>query len=80
MNYSSGTSITELVLYDTACSNSWSSDSLSARLGLQGTALKLIGKCIKAEVLLNTKVVLLTQHLIKVETSKRLLFVPMWEK
>ena len=38
---SSGTSTTALVLCDTACSNSWVSDSLAARLGLQGTALKV---------------------------------------
>ena len=34
------TSTTALVLCDTACSNSWVSNSLAARLGLQGTALK----------------------------------------
>ena len=32
---SSGTSTTALVLCDTGCSNSWVSDSLAARLGLQ---------------------------------------------
>ena len=37
---SSGTNTTALVLCDTACSNSWVSDSLGAR-DLQGTALKL---------------------------------------
>ena len=41
---SSGTNTTALVLCDTACSNSWVSDSLAARLGLQGTALKLTVK------------------------------------
>ena len=34
---SSGTSTTAMILCDTACSNSWVSDSLAARLGLQGT-------------------------------------------
>ena len=56
---SSGTSITALVLGDTACSNSWVSDSLAARLGLQGTALKLTVKGINTE-LFDTKVVQLT--------------------
>ena len=57
---SSGTSNTALVLCDTACSNSWVSDSLAARLGLQGTALKLTVKGIKTEELIDTKVVQLT--------------------
>ena len=56
----SGTSTTALVLCDTACSNSWVSDSLAARLGLQGTALKLTVKGINAEELKDTKVVQLT--------------------
>ena len=57
---SSGTSTTALVLCDTACSNSWVSDSLAARLGLQGTALKLTVKGINTEELIDTKVVQLT--------------------
>ena len=57
---SSGTSTTALALCDTACSNSWVSDSLAARLGLQGTALKLIVKGINTEELIDTKVVQLT--------------------
>ena len=46
---SSDTSTTALVLCDNACSNSWVSDSLAARLGLQGTALKLTAKGINTE-------------------------------
>ena len=57
---SSDTSTTALVLCDTACSNSWVSDSLAARLGLQGTALKLTVKGINTEELIDTKVVQLT--------------------
>ena len=57
---SSGTSTTALVLCDTACSNSWVYDSLAARLGLQGTALKLTIKGINTEDLIDTKVVQLT--------------------
>ena len=57
---SSGTSTTALVLCDTACSNSWVSDSLAARLGLQGTALKLTVKGINKEELIDTKVFQLT--------------------
>ena len=57
---SSGTSTTALALCDTACSNSWVSDSLAARLGLQGTALKLTVKGINTEKLIDTKVVQLT--------------------
>ena len=57
---SSGTSTTALVLCDTACKNSWVSDSLAARLGLQGTALKLTVKGINTEELIVTKVVQLT--------------------
>ena len=59
---SSGTSTTALVLCDTACSNSWVSDSLAARLGLQGTALKLTVKCKNknTEDLKDTKVVQFT--------------------
>ena len=57
---SSGTSTTTLVLCDTACSNSWVSDSLAARLGVQGTALKLTVKDIKTDEIIDTKVVKLT--------------------
>ena len=57
---SSGNNITALVLCDTACSNTWVSDSLAARLGLQGTALKLTVEGIKTEELIDTKVVQLT--------------------
>ena len=57
---SSVTSTTALVLCDTACSNSWVSDSLAARLGLQGTALKFNIKGINTEEIINTKVVQLT--------------------
>ena len=57
---SSGTNTTALVLCDTACSNSWVSDSLAARLGLQGTALKLTVKGKNTEELIDTKVVQLT--------------------
>ena len=46
---SSGTSTTALVLCETACSNSWISDSLAARLGFQGTTLKLTVKGINKE-------------------------------
>ena len=59
------TSTTALVLSDTACSNSWVSDSLASRLCLQGTALKLTVKCINAEKLIDTKVVQLTATLHK---------------
>ena len=62
---SSGTSTTALVLCDTACSNSWVSDSLADRLGLQGTALKLTVKGINTKELIDTKVVQLT------DTSQR---------
>ena len=54
---SSGNNTTALVLCDTACSNSWLSDSLAARLGLQVTALKLTVKGINTEELIDTKVV-----------------------
>ena len=57
---SSGTNTTALVLCNIACSNSWLSDSLADRLGLQGTALKLTVKGINTEELINTKVVQLT--------------------
>ena len=57
---SSGNNTTALVLCDTACSNSWVSVSLAARLGLQGTALKLTVKGINTEELIDTKVVQLT--------------------
>ena len=57
---SSGISTTVLVLCDTACSNSWVSDSLAARLGLQGTALKLTVKGINTEEIIDRKVDQLT--------------------
>ena len=57
---SSVTNTTALVLCDTACSNSWVSDSHADRLGLQGTALKLTVKCINKEEFIDTKVVKLT--------------------
>ena len=62
---SSGTSTTVLVLCDwfygfCVCSNSWVSDSLAARLGLQGTALKLTVRGINTGELIDTKVVQLT--------------------
>ena len=57
LNISSATSTTALVLCDTTCSNSWVSDSLAARLGLQGTALKLTVKGINTKELIDTKVV-----------------------
>ena len=57
---SSGTSITALVLCGTACSNSWVSNSLAARLGLQGTALKLTVKGINTEEIIDTNDVHLT--------------------
>ena len=56
----SGTSTTALVLSNTACTNSWMSDSLAARLSLQGVALKLTVKGINTEEVFNTKVVQLT--------------------
>ena len=55
-----GKNTTVLVLCDTACNNSWVSDSLAARLSLQGTALKLTVKVINTEELIDTKVVQLT--------------------
>ena len=57
---SSGTSTTALVLCDSACTNSWVSDSLADRISLQGTALKLTVKGINTEELIDTKVVQLT--------------------
>ena len=57
---SSGDNTTALVVCDTACSNSWVSDRFAARLGLQGTALKLTVKGINTEELIDTKVVQLT--------------------
>ena len=57
---SSGTSTKALVLCDAACSNSWVSDSPAARLGLQGTALKLTVKGINTKEIIDTKVVQLT--------------------
>ena len=57
---SSITNTTALVLCDTACSNSWVSDSLADRLGLPGTALKLTIRAINADELIDTKVVHLT--------------------
>ena len=52
---SSGKKTTAFVLCDTACSISWLSDSLAARLGLQNIALKLTVKCINTEELIDTK-------------------------
>ena len=57
---SSGTKTTALVLCDTACSNSWVSDSLADWLGLQVTALKLTVKGINTKEVIDTKVVQLT--------------------
>ena len=57
---SSGNNTTAFFLCDTVCSNSWVSYSLAARLGLQGTALKLTVKGINTEELIDTKVVQLT--------------------
>ena len=57
---SPGTSTTALVLCNTACSNSWVTDSLAARLVLQCTAFKLTAKGINTEELIDTKVVKLT--------------------
>ena len=54
---SSGNNTLALVLCDTACSNSWMSDSVAARLGLQAIALKLTVKSISTE---EAKVVQLT--------------------
>ena len=56
----SGTSTRALVLCDSACSDSGVSDSLAARLGLQGTALKMTIKGINTEELNDTTVVQLT--------------------
>ena len=60
LTISSGTSTTALVLCDTACSNSWVSYSLAAKLGLQGTTLKLNVNVINTEELIDTKCVQLT--------------------
>ena len=57
---SSGTSTTAVVLCDTACSNSWLSDGLTDRLGLQGTTLNLTIKGINTEELIDSKVFQLT--------------------
>ena len=46
---SSGKDTTALVLCNTACSNSWVSNSLAKRLGLHGTALKLTIKGLDTE-------------------------------
>ena len=61
---SSGTNTTALVLCDTSCSNSWVSDSLAARFGLQGTALKLTINGINKEELIDKKKVqlIVTPH------------------
>ena len=48
---------TALVLCDTACSDSWVSNDLANRLGLQGTALKLTVKGINTEEAVETKLV-----------------------
>ena len=53
---SSGNSTTALVLCDTTCSTSGVSDIVAARLGLQGTALKLTIKGKNTEELIDTKV------------------------
>ena len=55
-----GTSTTALVLCNTACSNSWVSNSLAARLDLQGTALKLTVKDVNTEEIIDTNVIQLT--------------------
>ena len=57
---SSGSCTTALVLCDTPHRNSWLSDSLAARLGLQGTAFKSTNKVINADELIDEKVVQLT--------------------
>ena len=57
---SSGKSTAALVLCNKACSNSCVSDSLAARLGLQGSALKLTVKGINTEELIDKNVVQLT--------------------
>ena len=57
---SSGKDTTALVLCDTACSNYWVSNDLANRLGLHGTALKLSGKSINTEEVVDTKLVQLT--------------------
>ena len=54
---SSGKDTTALVLCDTACSNSWVSNDLANRLGLQGTAMKLTVKGINTEEVVDTKLV-----------------------
>ena len=74
---SSGANTTALVSCDTACSNSWVSDSLKNRLGLQGTALKLTVKGINTEQLIDTKVVQLTVTPHKDQDSKLSLCVSM---
>ena len=52
---SSGKDTTVLVLCDTACSNSWVSNDLANRLGLNGTSLKLTVKGINTEDVVDTK-------------------------
>ena len=74
---SSGTSTTALVLCDTACSNSWVSNSLAARLGLQGNALKLTVKGINTEEIMDSKVVQLTVTPNKFQDFKHSMYVPM---
>ena len=54
---SSRTNTTALVLRDTARSNSWLSDSLAVKLGLQGTAMKLTVKGMDREELTETEVI-----------------------
>ena len=54
---SSGKDTTALVLCDTACSNSWVSNDLANRLGLQVTALQLKVKVINTEEVVDTKLV-----------------------
>ena len=57
---SSSANNTALVLCDTACSKSWVSDSLSDRLVLQCTALKVTAEVINKKELIETKVVQMT--------------------
>ena len=54
---SSGKDTTALVLCDTACSNSWTSNDLANRLGLHGKALKLTVKGINTKEVVDTKLV-----------------------
>ena len=58
--YSSGKETTVLVLFDTACSHSWVSNSLAKKFGLHATALNLTVKGINTEEVVDTKLVELT--------------------